>query len=135
MTSQTPEESHSQEKPALSTNIGQEEQPLTWQNQKTGSNDKLKTSRKDESFTNQSQEPDESANEAPSQGISQEKNNTSQGQSLPSPNQGAFKDGGEIPPTNTSQGQSYQGACKDVDEIQPTNASQGEKKQTLWVSY
>ncbi|XP_067057901.1 E3 ubiquitin-protein ligase rnf213-alpha-like isoform X3 [Acropora muricata] len=128
LTCQTPWESHNQEGRALSTNIGQEENPLNWRNQRTGSKDVLKTSRKDLSFTNQSRKPDKGGNEAPSKA-------TTQGHSLPSPNQVAAKDGGEIPPTTTSQGQSLpspnQVVGKDDNENQPTNTSQGQEKQTL----
>lgn len=131
LTCQTPWESHNQEGRALSTNIGQEENPLKWRNQTTGSNDVLKTSRKDLSLTNQSRKPDKGGNEVPSEA-------TTLGHSLPSPNQVAAKDGGEIPPTNTSQGQSLpspnQVVGKDGNENQPTNTSQGQKKQTLQVN-
>ena len=130
LTCQTPWESHNQKGRALSTNIGQEENPLKWRNQRTGSN-VLKTSRKDLSFTNQSRKPDKGGNEAPSKA-------TTQGHSLPSPNQVAAKDGGEIPPTNTIQLQSLpspnQVVGKDGNENQPTNTSQGQKKQTLQVN-
>lgn len=101
LTCQTPWESHNQEGRALSTNIGQEENPLKWRNQTTGSNDVLTTSRKDLSFTNQSRKPDKGGNEAPSKA-------TTQGHSLPSPNQVVGKDGNENQPTNTSQGQKKQ---------------------------
>lgn len=127
LTCQTPWESHNQEGRALSANIGQEENLLNWRNQSTGSKDVLKTARKDLSFTNQSRKPDKGGNEA-----------TTQGHSLPSPNQVAAKDGREIPTTNTSQGQSLpspnQVVGKDGNENQPTNTSQGQKKQTLQVN-
>ena len=139
--SQTPGESHNQEDPALSTNEGQGGPPFTWQ---AGSNNELKLSSKDESFTNQGQEPDTGGNEAPSTSLSQvwplpsqnqgvnEKHpiNKSKGHSLPGPNQGAGRAGDQIPATNTSSGQSLlspnQGAGIDGDKIPATNTSPGQ---------
>lgn len=130
MPSQTPGESYNQEQPAQSTILCREETAFIQQSQRTGYNDALKTSSKDESFTDQSQEPGKGEEGSPSTGISQE-------QSLASQNQEAGKDGYKNPPINTSQDHSLpsqnQAAGKDGGGIPSANKNQKQKKLTHQV--